>query len=111
MERDGRTDGRAGSLVVSPAQLGEVGQLLDADDGVVQRRLQALRHGVGQDHGDHHGQDVGDLPGQLEHDDRRRDRVRDRAGERRCTWGRWEVVTMVTPPLPTVPHRCRRRAL
>lgn len=56
-------------LVVSPAQLGKVGQLLDPDDGVVEGGLQGLRHGVGQDHRYHHRQDVGDLASQLEHDD------------------------------------------
>jgi len=73
-------------LVVAPAQLRQVGQLLDPDDGVVERRLQRLRHGVGKDHRDHHRQDVGDLAGQLEHDDRRGHRVGHRARQGRRTW-------------------------
>lgn len=63
---------------VSEGQLRQVRQLLDLDDGVVERRLQALCHHVGQDHSHHHGQDVRDLACELEADDRRRHRVRDR---------------------------------
>lgn len=63
--------------MVPPAQLWEVGQLLDPDDGVVQGGLQRLGHGVGQDHRDHHRQDVGDLTRQLEHDDCSGNRVGD----------------------------------
>ena len=67
-------------LVVSPAQLGKVRQLLDPDDGVIEGRLQGLGHGVGQDHRYHHRQDMGDLASQLEHDDRCGYRVGD------CSW-------------------------
>lgn len=70
------------SLVVPPAQLGEVGQLLDADDAVVERGLEALGHGVGQDDGDHDGEDVRDLSRQLEDDDSRGHRVGDGARQR-----------------------------
>lgn len=52
------------------AQLRQIWKFLDADDGVVQRRLKRLGHGVGQDHSDHHRQDVGDLTSQLKHYDR-----------------------------------------
>lgn len=51
------------------AQLRQIRKFLDPYDGVVQRRLERLGHGVGQDDCDHHRQDVGDLTGQLEHDD------------------------------------------
>lgn len=76
--------------MVSPAQLREVGQLLDPDDGVVEGGLQGLRYGVGQDHRYHHRQDVGDLASQLEHDDRGGNRVGDRSrqGRRTFGWGR-----------------------
>lgn len=57
------------SLMVPPAQLREVGQLLDADDAVVEGGLEALGHRVGQDDSNHNGQDVRDLPRQLEDDD------------------------------------------
>ena len=77
-------------LVVTPAQLGQVGQLLDPDDGVIEGGLQRLGHGVGQDHGDHHGKDVGDLSGQLEHDDSGGDGVGDRSRQGRRTYGRGE---------------------
>lgn len=70
------------SLVVPPAQLREVGQLLDADDAVVERGLEALGHGVGQDDGDHDGEDVRDLSRQLEDDDGRGHRVGDSARQR-----------------------------
>lgn len=76
-------------LVVSPAQLWEVGQLLDPDDGVVEGGLQGLGHGVGQDHCYHHRQDVGDLAGQLEHDDCGGNRVGDRSRQGCRTFG-WE---------------------
>ena len=36
------------------AQLRQIWKFLDADDGVVQRRLKRLGHGIGQDHSDHH---------------------------------------------------------
>lgn len=70
------------------AQFGQIRKLLDANDGVVQRRLERLGHRVGQDHSDHHRQDVGDLTGQFEHDDRRGHGVGD--GSRQCcsTWRR-----------------------
>ncbi len=66
-------------LVVSPAELWEVGQLLDPDDGVVDGGLQGLGHGVGQDHSYHHRQDVGDLTSQLKHYDGGGNRVGDRS--------------------------------
>lgn len=72
--------------MVAPAQLWEVGQLLNPDDGVVERRLQGLGHGVGQDHRDHHRQDVGDLARQLEHDDGRGNRVGDGSRQGRRTF-------------------------
>jgi len=65
--------------VVAPAQLGEVGQLLDADDAVVERGLEALGHGIGQDDGNHDRQDVRNLPRQLEDDDSRGHGVGDSA--------------------------------
>lgn len=74
--------------MVTPAQLRQVGQLLDADDGVVEGGLQRLGHGVGQDHRDHHGKDVGDLAGQLEHNDGGGDGVGDRSRQGRRTYGR-----------------------
>ena len=43
------------SLVVSPAELRQVGQLLDADDGVVDGRLQTLSHSIGQNNRNHYG--------------------------------------------------------
>lgn len=80
-------------LMVSPAEFGEVGQLLDPDDGVVQGGLEGLGHSVGQDHRYHHRQDVGDLASQLEHDDRGGNRVGDRSGQGCCTFewvtGQW----------------------
>lgn len=53
---------------VSEAKLRQVRQLLDLDNGVVERGLQALGHHVGQDYCHHHRQDVGDLACQLEAD-------------------------------------------
>lgn len=73
-------------LVVTPAELRQVGQLLDPDDGVVEGRLQWLGHSVGQDHRDHHRQDVGDLTGQFKHDDGSGHRVGDRSGQGCGTW-------------------------
>ena len=73
---------------MSQGQLGEVGQLLHLDDGVVEGRLQALGHHVGQDDGHHHGQDVGDLARQLEADHRRGHGVGDRTRHGRRSWGR-----------------------
>lgn len=72
-------------LVVAPAQLWQVGQLLDPDDGVVEGGLQGLGHGVGQDHRYHHGEDVGDLSGQLEDNDGGGNGVGDRPREGRRT--------------------------
>lgn len=46
------------SLMMSHPQLRQIRELLDANDGVVQRWLERLGHGVGQDHSDHHRQDV-----------------------------------------------------
>lgn len=54
---------------VPKSQLRQVRQLLDLDDGVVERRLKTLGHHVRQDDRHHHGQDVGDLSCQLEADD------------------------------------------
>lgn len=65
--------------MVSPAQLREVGQLLDPDDGIIQGGLQGLGHSVSQNHCYHHWQDVGDLASQLEHDDCSRNSVGDRS--------------------------------
>lgn len=73
--------------MVSPAQLWEVGQLFDPDDGVVEGRLQGLSHSVGQDYCNHHRQDVGDLARQLEHDDGRGNRMGDCSGQGCCTFG------------------------
>lgn len=67
-------------LVVSPAQLREVGQLFDPDDGVVEGGLQGLRHSVGQDDCYHHWEDVGDLASQLKHNDCSGNCVGDRSG-------------------------------
>lgn len=74
-------------LVVSPAQLWEVGQLFDPDDGVVEGGLQGLGHSVGQDHCNHHRQDVGYLASQLKHNDCGGNCVGDRSGQGRCTFG------------------------
>lgn len=71
---------------VSEAELGEVWQFLDLDDGVVEGGLQALGHHVGQDHRHHHGQDVGDLACQLEADHRCGHRVGHRSGQCRRSW-------------------------
>lgn len=75
--------------MVTPAQLRQVGQLLDPDDGVVEGGLERLGHGVGQDHRYHHGQNVGNLSGQLEHNDSGGNGVGDRSRQRRrtCGWG------------------------
>lgn len=54
---------------VSKAELRQVGELFDLDDGVVQGGLQSLGHHVGQDYRHHHGEDVRDLTGQLKADD------------------------------------------
>ncbi|KAF3834162.1 hypothetical protein F7725_025366 [Dissostichus mawsoni] len=62
------------------AELRQVRQLLDLDDGVVQGGLQALGHHVGQDYCHHHGQDVGDLTCQLKADHCRGYRVSDSPG-------------------------------
>lgn len=75
-------------LVVTPAQLRQVGQLLDPDDRVIEGGLQRLGHGVGQDHRDHHGKDVGDLSGQLKHNDGGGNGVGNRARQGRRTYGR-----------------------
>lgn len=77
--------------MVAHAQLGQVGQLLDANDGVVERGLQRLGHGVGQDYSDHHRQDVGDLTRQLEHDHGGGYGVGDCSRQRGCTYvgGEW----------------------
>lgn len=48
----------ADSLMMSHPQLRQIRELLDANDGVVQRWLERLGYGVGQDHSDHHRQDV-----------------------------------------------------
>lgn len=48
----------ADSLMMSHPQLRQIRELLDANDGVVQRWLERLGHSVGQDHSDHHRQDV-----------------------------------------------------
>lgn len=79
-------------LVVTPAQLWEVGQLFDPDDGVIEGGLQGLGHGIGQDHGYHHRQDVGDLASQLKHDDCSGNCVGDcsRQGCRTFKWERTE---------------------
>lgn len=47
---------------VSDPELGEIGQFLHLNDGVIKRRLQTLSHHVGEDDGHHHGQDVRNLP-------------------------------------------------
>lgn len=52
-------------LVAAPAQLRQVGQLLDADDAVIEGGLQALGNSVSQDDGDHDRQNVGDLAREL----------------------------------------------
>lgn len=66
---------------MSKAELRQVRQLLDLDDGVVQGGLQALGHHVGQDYCHHHGQDVGDLACQLKADNRRRHSVSHSPGQ------------------------------
>lgn len=68
---------------MSEAELRQVRQLLDLDDGVVEGWLQTLGHHVGQDDCHHHGQDVGDLARQLEADNRRGHRVSHSSGQRR----------------------------
>lgn len=76
------------SLMMSHPQLRQIRELLDANDGVVQRWLERLGHGVGQDHSDHHRQDVWDLTGQLEHYDRCGYSVGDRSRQSSstCEW-------------------------
>ncbi|TNN51918.1 hypothetical protein EYF80_037889 [Liparis tanakae] len=54
---------------VPEGQLRQVRQLLHLDDGVVERRLQALGHHVCEDDGHHHGQDVRDLTEEEEDDE------------------------------------------
>jgi len=56
--------------------VGQVGQLFDHDDRVVERRLQQRRDGVGDEDGDHDGHYVPDLARHLRDDDADRDRVR-----------------------------------
>ncbi len=73
-------DRQRDSLVVAPAELGQVRQFLNADDGVVDGRLKTLSDGVGQNHSDHDGQNVTDLTRQLKHDHGRGNRVCDRSG-------------------------------
>lgn len=73
---------------MSKAEFGQVGQLLDLDDGVVERGLQALGHHVGQDYSHHHGQDVGDLACQLKADNRRGHGVSHSAGQCRRSYQR-----------------------
>lgn len=55
---ENRKAASADSLMMSHPQLRQIRELLDANDGVVQRWLERLGHGVGQDHSDHHRQDV-----------------------------------------------------
>ena len=74
--------------MVTPAQLGEVRQLLDPDDGVVEGGLQGLGHSVGQDHGYHHWQDVGDLASQLKYNDCSGNCVGDRSRQGCCSYRR-----------------------
>lgn len=68
------------SLVVAPAELGQVRQLLDADNRVVDGRLKTLSDGVGENHSDHDGQNVTYLTGQLKHDHGCGNGVCDRSG-------------------------------
>lgn len=79
-------------LVVLPdvpeGQFRQVRQLLHLDDGVVERRLQALGHHVCEDDGHHHGQDVRDLTGQLEADYCSGNRVCDGSRHGCRTWKR-----------------------
>lgn len=56
-------------LVLTPAQLWEIGELLYLDDGVIDGGLQGLGHKVGQDHRYQGRQEVGDLSSQLKHHD------------------------------------------
>lgn len=63
--------------MVAPAQLREIGKLLDADDAVVEGGLEALGNSIGQDDSDHDREDVRDLPRQLEDDDGSGHRVGD----------------------------------
>lgn len=74
--------------MVTPAQLRQVGQLLDPNDGVIEGGLQRLGNSVGQDHRDHHGKDVGDLSGQLEHNNGGGNGVGDCSRQGRRTYGR-----------------------
>lgn len=89
--------------LLAPAQLRQVRKLLDPYDGVVERRLEALGHGVGQNHGDHHGQDVWDLTGQLKDDHRRGHGVCDCSGERRSTWNTHTRVKLPRKPRAVFP--------
>lgn len=87
-----------------PAQLWQVGQFLDADDAVVERGLQALGHGIGQDHCNHDWQNVRDLARQLEDDDCCGDRVCDSTREGSCTWWKGGEVATQGQDLSGHPH-------
>lgn len=54
--------------MAAPAQLRQVGQLLDADDAVIEGGLQALGNSISQDDGNHDRQNVGNLAGELKDD-------------------------------------------
>lgn len=73
-------DRQRDSLMVAPAELGQVRQFLNADYGVVDGRLKTLSDGVGENHSNHDGQNVTDLTRQLKHDHGRGNRVCDCSG-------------------------------
>lgn len=70
---------------MSKAELGQVWELFDLDDGVIQGGLQPLGHHVGQDYRHHHGEDVRDLTGQLKADDRCGHSVSHRSSQGCCS--------------------------
>lgn len=89
VKREQSRDGNFFGLPDVPkSQLRQVRQLLNLDDGVVERRLQTLSHHVGQDDRHHHGQDVGDLACQLKADNRRGHSVSHSPGQCRRSYQR-----------------------
>lgn len=76
-------------LVLTPAQLWEIGKLLYLDDGVIDGGLQGLGHKVGQDHCYQGRQKVGDLSSQLKHHDHGGKWVADCSGQS-CSTFCWE---------------------
>ena len=74
-------DRDAAQVLVAPLQLGQVRQLLDLYDALVDARRNEAGHGVRGQHRQHDGQHVQQLAGDLEGDDRRGNGVRHRPAE------------------------------